>query len=108
MLIALMAEEERYNNRQIERMLEEQTRNITGHIDDKTRPILDQVLKTNGRVTANEADIVAYKIWRGWMTGGMAVIMIILPLVVSFMVWLGLSVMRFDTRMTQLSEIINE
>lgn len=46
--------EERYNNRQIEKMLSEQSADIKEHMDLKIAPLLTQVLKTNGRVTFNE------------------------------------------------------
>lgn len=108
MLTIIMAEEERYNNRQVERMLEHQSADLKSYMDMVTKPILEQVLKTNGRVTVNEKDIVGYKVWRGWMTGGMAVIMIILPLVVGFMTWLGLSVMKFDNRIGGLTQKIED
>ena len=77
--------EERYNNRQVEKMFEDLSSDLKQHMDLVTAPILAQVLKTNGRVNKHDDDIVSYKVWRGWMTGGMAVIMIILPLVISFL-----------------------
>lgn len=46
--------EPRYNNRQIEKMLSEQSADIKEHMDLKTAPLLTQALKTNGRVTRNE------------------------------------------------------
>lgn len=46
--------EPRYNNRQIEKMLSEQSADIKEHMDLKIAPLLTQVLKTNGRVTFNE------------------------------------------------------
>lgn len=46
--------ETRYNNRQIEKMLGEQSSDIKEHIDLKISPLLTQVLKTNGRVSFNE------------------------------------------------------
>jgi len=49
-----MSDEERYNNRQIERMLDEQSKDIKDHMDMKIAPLLTQVLKTNGRVNFNE------------------------------------------------------
>ncbi len=103
-----MADEEHYSNRQIERMLDLQTVEFKDIVKAATDPILTQVLKTNGRVTANEADIVAYKIWRGWMTGGMAVIMIFLPLLIGFATWMGLSVLNFGHELQTLSETISE
>lgn len=46
--------EERYNNRQIEKMLTDQSADIKEHIDLKVSPLLEQVKKTNGRVSWNE------------------------------------------------------
>lgn len=46
--------EERYNNRQIERMLDLQSEDIKKHISSAITPILIQVTRTNGRVTELE------------------------------------------------------
>ncbi len=96
MFTVLMAEEERYSNRQIERMLELQSHDLKEHIDKATQPILSQVIKTNGRVNKAEEDIVNYKIWRGWMTGGMAMLMIFVPIIIGFLTFIGLRVINFD------------
>lgn len=82
-----MVDEERYSNRQIERLLDEQSKDIKEHIDAKTEPILSQTTRTNGRVNNNEADIIRYKIWRGWMTGSLAVIGLMLPVVLAIQAW---------------------
>lgn len=82
-----MIEEERYSNRQIERLLDEQSEDIMRHIDDATAPILAQTMKTNGRVTASEKEIVNQKVWRGWMVGGLTVISILLPVIVAIQAW---------------------
>lgn len=42
--------EERYNNRQIEKMLTDQSADIKEHIDLKIEPLTAQVAKTNGTV----------------------------------------------------------
>lgn len=49
-----MADEPRYSNRQIERMLDQQSIDLKIHIDKATNPILVQTSKTNGRVTKLE------------------------------------------------------
>lgn len=49
-----MTAEPRYNNRQVEKMLSEQSADIKEHMDLKIAPLLTQVLKTNGRVSFNE------------------------------------------------------
>lgn len=85
-------------------MFEDLGEDLKQHMDLVTAPILTQVTKTNGRVNRHDDDIVSYKVWRGWMTGGMAVIMIILPLVISFLTWVGLSVIKFDHQISSLSE----
>lgn len=50
LLSFFMVEEERYTNRQIERMLESQTEDLKEHLDIRLEPIAVQVKKTNGRV----------------------------------------------------------
>lgn len=62
-----MAEEERYNNRQIERMLDEQSSDIKGHMDAAIAPLVIQVTKTNGRVSVMEKMV--------WMAAGAVVIL---------------------------------
>lgn len=47
-------DEERYNNRQIERLLDSQSTEIKEYMKLLTDPILEQVKKTNGRVTKLE------------------------------------------------------
>lgn len=91
-----MSDEERYNNRQIERMFEEQSKDIKDHIDMVTTPILEQTTKTNGRLLSAEGEITQIRIWRGWMTGGMAIIMIVLPVVVGLMTWMVIQVVTID------------
>lgn len=43
-------EEERYNNRQIERMLDEQSTDLKSYIDLALEPLIVQTTKTNGMV----------------------------------------------------------
>lgn len=68
MEVTIMTEEAPYNNRQIERMfdeqdrrfdkrLDEQSRDIKEHMDGGLEPILTQTTKTNGRMTKAEGDI---------------------------------------------------
>ena len=45
-----MADEERYNNRQIERMFDEQSKDLKEHFDGAINPLALEVRKTNGRV----------------------------------------------------------
>lgn len=49
-MIIFMTEEERYSNRQIERMFDEQSRDLKEHFDDTIEPLTVQVTKTNGRL----------------------------------------------------------
>lgn len=46
-----MTDEERYTNRQIERMLDDQSNDLKGHFDLVIKPLVVQVTKTNGRVS---------------------------------------------------------
>lgn len=70
-----MSDEERYNNRQIERMIDEQSKDIKGHMDTAIAPLVIQVTKTNGRVGLLEkmayislGAIPLLSIWAGWLT----------------------------------------
>jgi hypothetical protein len=67
MEITIMSEEERYNNRQIERMLDEQSTDIKGHMDAAIAPLIVQTTKTNGRVGVMEKMV--------WMAAGAVVIL---------------------------------
>lgn len=88
--------EEHYSVRQIDDKFRNQTEDLKEHMNLVTAPILAQVTRTNGRVTKNEDDIMAYKVWRGWMTGGMAMLMIFVPIIIGFLTFLGLRVINFD------------
>jgi len=75
MEITIMSEEERYNNRQIERMFDEQSKDIKDHIDRAITPLTFQVTKTNGRVGILErmawvslGAIPLLTVWAGWLT----------------------------------------
>lgn len=104
-----MAEEERYSNRQIERLLDEQSKDIMRHIDDATAPILAQVLKTNGRVTKSEGDITNQKIWRGWIMGGLAVLSLFVTSLIGLQVWMVVQILHIpDTVHSAVSEAIDE
>lgn len=96
-----MAEEERYSNRQIERLLDEQSKDIMRHIDDATAPILAQTTKTNGRVTTAEKDIVNQKVWRGWMVGGITVLSILIPIIVAVQAWEILQIINIPHEIRQ-------
>lgn len=96
-----MVEEERYSNRQIERLLDEQSKDIKEHIDQKTQPILNQVTKTNGRVNVLEAESVVMKVWKGWQKGGMAAIMVVLPVITAILAWMALQIVDLKTNQQQ-------
>lgn len=91
-----MPDEERYNNRQIEKMLADQSSDLKEHINHATAPILEQTTKTNGRLLRAEGDITEIRVWRGWITGGMAIIMIVLPVVVGLITWALIQVVNID------------
>lgn len=96
MQIIFMVEEQPYSNRQIERFFDDQLKEIKSHIDLKIDPVYAQTLKTNGRMTKAEEDLTRYKIWRGWMTGGMGIVMIILPIAVTLIAWMALRIVNID------------
>lgn len=52
--MSCMSDEIRYNNRQIERMLDTQSQDLKDHFDKAINPLTAQVGKTNGRVTELE------------------------------------------------------
>lgn len=54
MQITLNMDEERYNNRQIERMLDSQSQELKDYFDKSLKPLIEQVTKTNGRVSTLE------------------------------------------------------
>lgn len=88
-----MVDEERYSNRQVERLLDEQSKDIMRHIDDATAPILAQTTKTNGRVTKNEEQISSLRSKNAWFMGGIAVISVLIPLIVGLQVWMLLRIL---------------
>lgn len=87
-----MAEEERYNNRQIERMLDEQSRDIKGHMDAAIAPLVIQVTKTNGRVSVMEKMV--------WMAAGAVVIL------TPFCVYLATKVTDLELKQARQPELI--
>lgn len=55
MLIRIhMSDETPYNNRQIERMLDNQSTDLKQHFDETIEPLAEQVGQTNGRVKSLE------------------------------------------------------
>lgn len=108
MVITIVMDEERYSNRQIERLLDEQSRDIKAHIDLVTNPILAQVLKTNGRVTTAEGDITNQKVWRGWIMGGLGVISLFIASLIGLQVWMVLQILHIpETVQTAVDAGIN-
>jgi len=79
--------EERYNNRQIERLLDTQSTDIKEHMDMKIAPLLAQVLKTNGRVNFNEKMI--------WLAMGA------IPLCASVLGWLLMDYIEFKEQIAK-------
>lgn len=77
-------------------MLADQSNDLKEHITHATAPILEQTTKTNGRLGRAETEITEIRIWRGWMTGGMAIIMIMLPVVIGLMTWVVIRVVNID------------
>lgn len=97
-----MHEEERYNNRQIEKMFTDQSADLKAHMDLVTRPILVQTTKTNGRVNVLEEKVQSQKSWRTGLTYGGAVLFF-------FMTTLILPVLTWNLLQTiQLKESIRQ
>ncbi len=74
-MIIIMGEEERYNNRQIERMLDEQSKELKEHITLLINPLTMQVTKTNGTVKWQTkmlymalGALMLLMPWAGWVT----------------------------------------
>lgn len=75
MKIIIMSEEERYNNRQIERMLDEQSKELKEHISLLISPLTKQVMLTNGTVKWQTkllyigiGALVLLTPWASWVT----------------------------------------
>ncbi len=96
-----MVDEERYNNRQIERMfdeqktefrkgLESQSDDLKEHIDLALKPILEQVTKTNGRVTKLEDKSIETEKRMSRVDGALVVISLLVPTVIGFFTWLAI------------------
>ena len=69
-----MSEEEHYTVRQLDKKIEDQSNDLKEHIVLNLKPILDEVQKTNGRVTSLEGKISDHRSWRTGMTWGGAVL----------------------------------
>lgn len=54
-----MEQEKRYNNRQFERQLDQQSDDLKEHMALLIAPLTEQVKKTNGRVSRQERAIIA-------------------------------------------------
>lgn len=70
-----MTDEERYNNRQVEKMFDDQSRDIKSHVDMKIEPLTAQVTKTNGTVAwqtkllyTGLGALMLLVPWAGWVT----------------------------------------
>lgn len=61
-------DETRYNNRQIERMLDSQSQDLKTHMESVIAPLVTQVTKTNGRVTELERKRATQEGFNGAMT----------------------------------------
>ena len=102
MKIVIMADEERYNNRQIERLFDEQSKEIKAHIDLVAQPILTQTLKTNGRVNKAEDAILGLAKWQSGVSTGFKIgSWIIIPLcllLVGYLGWLSAQVLETNDK----------
>lgn len=100
--IVIMAEEERYNNRQIERMLDEQSKDIKEHISSALDPILEQTTKTSGRLLKVEDQINSHRSWRTGMTWGGAIVFFFLTtFILPVLTWNILQTLEFKESLTE-------
>lgn len=75
MAIIIMSEEERYSNRQFERMLDDQNKVLKEHMSLLITPLTTQVTKTNGTVKWQTkmlymalGALILLVPWAGWVT----------------------------------------
>jgi hypothetical protein len=109
MILIIMAEEERYNNRMLDDRFDRQTKDLKEHMELVTKPILEQVLKTNGRVTTLEGRMNQHEGWHERRDGGTKVLAAIaLPLLmilIGYLGWLSARVLDFPQQIqTALDE----
>jgi hypothetical protein len=101
MEITIMADEERYNNRMLDDRFDRQTKDLKEHMELVTKPILDQVLKTNGRVNTLEGRMNQHEGWHERRDGASRIIsMIAIPLftlLIGYLGWLSARVLAVPT-----------
>lgn len=96
-MLILMADEEHYSNRMLDDRFDRQTKDLKEHMELVTKPILDQVLKTNGRTTALEARMGQHEGWHERRDGATRVITFmavpLFGLLVGYIGWLSAQVL---------------
>lgn len=99
MNIKIYMEEGPYSNRQVERLLDQQSTELKQEMKSLTEPILAQTTKTNGRVTAVEKVTQNLVGWMKFTRGGLAILsIIVVPVLGGYLLWLGKLVIELKTQ----------
>lgn len=99
MELTLNMEEGPYSNRQVERLLDQQTTELRQEMRSLTDPILAQTTKTNGRVTALEVQTQNLSGWMKFTRGALGILsLIVVPVLGGYLLWLGKLAIELKTQ----------